>query len=201
MMFCAAPVRRLSAVFLFAILIALGSAQPAHAQGFVSPFIGYNFGGDAGCPSITNCDDKHVNYGVSFGALVKFIGFEVEIAYTPDFFGAIGNTDTNVLTSMGNLMLAPKFGPIQPYGVIGAGMIRTSVSDNGVTNSRNQVGFDAGGGLMVFFNNHVGVRGEVRYYHSFQAFDRLNLPPGAPVDLGGEKLDFGRAAAGFVFSF
>ena len=201
MTFGAAPVRRLSVVFLFAILLSLGSAQRAHAQGFVSPFIGYNFGGDAGCPAITNCEDKHVNYGVSFGALVKFIGFEVEIAYTPDFFGTIANTDTNVLTSMGNLMLAPKFGPIQPYGVIGAGMIRTSVSDSGVTNSRNQVGFDGGGGLMVFFNKHVGVRGEVRYYHSFQAFDRLNLPPGAPVDLGGEKLDFGRAAVGVVFEF
>ena len=85
MTFCATPVRRLSVVFLFATLIALGSARPAHAQGFVSPFIGYDFGGDAGCPSITNCDDKHVNYGVSFGALVKFIGFEVEIAIHPRF--------------------------------------------------------------------------------------------------------------------
>jgi len=204
---CAAPVRRLSVIFLFAMLIAVGSAQPARAQGFVSPFIGYNFGGDSSCPAgAFNCEDKHVNYGVSFGALVKFIGFEVEIAYTPDFFGANATganagTDTNVLTSMGNLMLAPRFGFIRPYGVIGAGMIRTSVSANGATNSRNQVGFDGGGGLMVFFNKHVGVRGEVRYYHSFQAFDRLDLPPGAPVDLGGEKLDFGRVAGAFVFEF
>jgi opacity protein-like surface antigen len=201
MTFCATSVRRLSVVFLFATLIALGSAQPAHAQGFVSPFIGYNFGGDAGCPSITNCDDKHVNYGVSFGALVKFIGFEVEIGYTPDFFGAIGDTDTNVLTSMGNLMLAPRFGPIQPYGVIGAGLIRTSVSTNGVDNSQNKAGFDGGGGVMVFFNKHIGVRGEVRYYHSFQALDRLNLPPELSVDLGGQKLDFGRVAGAFVFEF
>jgi hypothetical protein len=132
------------------MLIALGSAQPARAQGFVSPFIGYNFGGDSSCPAgAFNCEDKHVNYGVSFGALVKFIGFEVEIAYTPDFFGANATganvgTDTNVLTSMGNLMLAPRFGFIRPYGVSGAGMIRTSVSNNGVTNSRNQVGFDGG---------------------------------------------------------
>jgi opacity protein-like surface antigen len=200
MTFCAAQVRRLSVVFLLAMLIAVGTAQPAHAQGFISPFIGYNFGGDAGCPAITNCEDKRVNYGVSLGALVSFIGFEVEIGYTPDFFGTIGTADTNVLTSMGNLMLAPKFGPVQPYGVAGLGLIRTSVSDNGVTNSRNNLGFDAGGGVMVFFNKHVGVRGEVRYFHSFQGLD-LALPPGAPVDLRGEKLDFGRAAAGFVFSF
>jgi opacity protein-like surface antigen len=202
MTFCATSVRRLSVVFLFATLIALGSAQPAHAQGFVSPFIGYNFGGDSSCPGgAIGCEDKHVNYGVSFGALVKFIGFEVEIAYTPDFFGANVGTDTNVLTSMGNLMLAPRFGPIQPYGVIGAGIIRTSVSNSGVSSSQNQVGFDGGGGLMVFFNKHVGVRGEVRYYHSFQALERLNLPSGVPVGLGGEKLDFGRAAGAFVFEF
>jgi opacity protein-like surface antigen len=102
---------------------------------------------------------------------------------------------------MGNLMLAPRFGFIQPYGVIGAGLIRTSASAGGVTNSRNQIGFDGGGGVMVFFNKHVGVRGEVRYYHSFQALERLNLPSGVPVGLGGEKLDFGRAAGAFVFEF
>jgi opacity protein-like surface antigen len=201
MAFGAAPVRRVSVVFLFTTLLALGSVQRAHAQAFVSPFIGYNFGGDAGCPAITNCDDKRVNYGVSLGALATFIGFELEIAYTPDFFGSISNTDTNVLTSMGNLMLAPKFGPVQPYGVIGVGLIHTSVSQVGVTNTQNQFGFDGGGGLMIFFNNHVGVRGEVRYFHSFQAFDRLNLPPGAQVDIGGQKLDFGRVAGGFVFKF
>src|SRR5262252_1220481 len=125
MMFGAGPVRRLFVVFLLATLLGLVSAQRAHAQGFVSPFIGYNFGGDAGCPSITNCDEKRANYGVSFGAIAKFIGFEVEIAYTPDFFGAIGNTDSNVLTSMGNVMLAPKFGAVQPYGVAGLGILRT----------------------------------------------------------------------------
>jgi opacity protein-like surface antigen len=85
--------------------------------------------------------------------------------------------------------------------VIGAGLIRTSASAGGVTNSRNQIGFDGGGGVMVFFNKHIGVRGEVRYYHSFQALDRLNLPPELSVDLGGQKLDFGRVAGAFVFEF
>jgi len=201
MMFGAGPVRRLSAVFLLALLLGLGSAQRAHAQGFISPFIGYNFGGDAGCPAITNCDDKHANYGVSFGALGSFIGFEVEIAYTSDFFGAIGSTNSNVLTSMGNVMLAPKFGAVQPYGVAGLGILRTKVTNAGVESAQNQFGFDAGGGLIVFFSNHVGVRGEVRYFRSFQAFDHLNLPPGANFDIGGTNLDYGRAAAGVIFQF
>ena len=37
----------------------------AQAQGFVSPLIGYDFGGDSGCPEIDECDDKSSNVGVS----------------------------------------------------------------------------------------------------------------------------------------
>src|SRR5678815_990681 len=97
-----------------AVVVIIGSARPASAQGFISPFFGYNFGGDAGCPQITDCEDKHANYGVAFGALGSFVGFEAEIAHTSDFFGASPTQSTSVLTVMGNFMLAPKFGPIQP---------------------------------------------------------------------------------------
>src|SRR3954462_11958638 len=109
------PVRR-SRILLLAVLVIIGTARPSLAQGFVSPFLGYNFGGDAGCPEITNCEDKHANFGVGFGALGSIVGIEAEIARTSDFFGASPNQSSSVLTFMGNLMLAPKIGPIQPYG-------------------------------------------------------------------------------------
>jgi hypothetical protein len=48
---------RRSSVFILAVLVVAGSARQAHAQGFISPFLGYNFGGDAGCPEITDCKD------------------------------------------------------------------------------------------------------------------------------------------------
>jgi hypothetical protein len=67
---------------LVAILLCAGNVQRANAQGFISPFIGYNFSGDSGCPQITNCEDKHANYGVAFGALGSIVGFEAEFAYT-----------------------------------------------------------------------------------------------------------------------
>jgi opacity protein-like surface antigen len=188
---------------LFVLTLTVGFAglgRTANAQGFVSPFIGYNFGGDAGCAQITNCEDKHANYGVSFGAVGSIVGFEAELAYTNDFFGQSPNQSSNVLTFMGNFMLAPKIGPVQPYGVAGVGLIRTSVSTS--SSNQNQFGWDGGGGLMVFFSQHIGVRGEVRYYHSFQILNFLNLPPNSPVlGLGGQKLDFGRVAAGVVFKF
>jgi opacity protein-like surface antigen len=190
---------------LFVLLVVtaccLGGARRVEAQGFISPFIGYNFGGDASCPEITNCKDKHMNWGASFGALGPIVGFEAEIAYTTDFFGQTANANSNVLTFMSNFMLAPRFGPVQPYGLAGVGLIRTSVDSAGTAEDQNQFGWDGGGGLMVFFGRHVGARGEVRYYHSFQALDFLNLS-GLPVgQLDGKNLDYGRFAGAIVFRF
>jgi opacity protein-like surface antigen len=102
---------------------------------------------------------------------------------------------------MGNFMLAPKIGPVQPYGLAGVGLIRTTVEGVATSNDQNQAGWDLGGGLMVFFGEHIGVRGDVRYYHSFQVLDFLNLPNLPSLGLGGQKLDYGRAAAAVVFKF
>src|SRR4051794_17534472 len=196
--------RRRALATIFAAFFLFTGTRPAHAQGFISPFIGYNFGGDAGCPEITNCNDKRTDYGVSFGALGSIIGFESELGYTKNFFGETSNQISNVLTFMGNFMLAPKIGPVQPYGLVGLGLIRTSVEGPVASTDQNQFGWDIGGGLMVFFGQHVGVRGEVRYFHLLQALDFLNLPdlPDLPtLGLGGTKLDYGRAAVGVVFKF
>jgi opacity protein-like surface antigen len=190
--------RRRSLAALFAAFCLFAAARPVQAQGFISPFIGYNFGGDAGCPEITNCEDKRTDYGVSFGALGSIVGFEAELGYTKNFFGETSTQTSNVLTFMGNFMLAPKIGPVQPYGLAGLGLIRTSVEGLGTTSDQNQFGWDLGGGLMVFFGEHIGVRGDVHYYHAFQVLEFLNLPA---LGLGEKKLDYGRAAVGVVFKF
>jgi len=194
-------IRRYSLATLFAALFLFAGARPAHAQGFISPFIGYNFGGDAGCPAITNCQDKLIDYGVSFGALGSIVGFESELGYTKNFFGESAAQTSNVLTFMGNFMLAPKIGPVQPYGLAGIGLIRTTVEGVGAKSDQNQAGWDIGGGLMVFFGEHVGLRGDVRYFHSFQLLDSINVPGLPGLNLGGQKLDYGRAAAAIVFKF
>jgi opacity protein-like surface antigen len=193
--------RRRSLTVLFAALLLFAGARSAHAQGFISPFYGYNFGGDAGCPEITNCQDKRTDYGVSFGALGSIVGFEAELGYTKNFFGETLGSTSNVLTFMGNFMLAPKIGPVQPYGLAGVGLIRTTVEGVGTSNDQNQAGWDVGGGLMIFFGEHIGARGDVRYFHSFQVLDFLNLPNLPSLGLGGQKLDYGRAAAAVVFKF
>jgi opacity protein-like surface antigen len=186
---------------LFAAAITLvGTARNAAAEGFISPFIGYNFSGDSGCPQITNCNDKRIDWGTSFGTVGNLVGFEAEIGYTKNFFGESAGQTSNVLTFMGNFMLAPKFGPVQPYGVIGLGLIRTTVEAtvNSTSNDNNQIGWDGGGGLMIFFGQHIGVRGDIRYFHSFQILDLSNFPF---LPLQETKLDYGRVAGAVVFKF
>jgi opacity protein-like surface antigen len=191
-------IRKFSGIFLFAMLLGVSGARKANAEGFVSPIFGYNFGGDSGCPQITNCEDKHLNWGIAFGALGSVVGFEAEFAHTSDFLGKVSNQSTDVLTFMGNFMLAPKIGPVQPYGLGGIGLIRTSVEEAVESNDENQIGWDVGGGLMVFFGQHIGIRGDIRYFHSFQILD-LSGFPNLPINQ--TKLDYGRAGVAAVFKF
>jgi opacity protein-like surface antigen len=182
-----------------AVVVVLGVASPSSGQAFISPLIGFDFGGDSGCPEVTTCEDRNVNLGVAVGALGGFFGTELEFAYAKDFFGEIPGVSSSVLTLMGNVMLAPRFGPAQPYALIGVGLIKTHTDLNAtelLDTDDNHFGWDVGGGLIGFFGEHIGVRGEIRYFHAFQDLRAFFL------DVGSEtKLDFGRAAAGVVFRF
>jgi len=181
-----------------AIGIAIGTATPARAQGFISPLIGYDFGGDAGCPSFSNCQDKKINVSVSFGAMGNVLGFEEEVAYAPNFFGNAPGLSSSVLTLMSNVMLVPKLGPVRPYVLAGIGLIKTHVdltTASVFTTNNNQLGWDVGGGLIGFFGDHVGVRGDLRYFHAFQDLTVLGLT------LSDLKLDYGRASAGVIVKF
>ena len=191
-------VKRAVIVGVVALAFSAGSTREASAQGFISPLIGYNFGGDSGCPEITDCEDKKLNIGVAFGKLGPVLGFETEIAFIDNFFGLTPILQSNVMTLMGNVMLAPKIGPVRPYGVVGLGLIKTNVeftSASLLDVNNNNVGWNLGGGVMFFFGEHVGIRGEIRHFHAFQNLEILGIP------FGDTKLDFGRAAAGVVFTF
>jgi opacity protein-like surface antigen len=180
------------------LLLVIASASPAAAQFFISPTIGYNFGGESGCPEITNCEDKNVNWGVSFGALGRVVGFEAEFVYTADFLGDSPGQSSDVLTFMGNFMLAPKFGPVQPYGFAGLGLMKTHAEltlPSLLERDNNYFGWDIGGGLIIFPGAHIGIRGDIRYFHAFQVLEMLGLTE------PDTKLDYGRASAGVVFKF
>jgi len=190
---------------MFAVAILVGATvlclpASAAAQFFVNPFIGYNYGGDAGCPAITNCEAKNLNWGVAVGALGSVVGVEFEFSDTDNFYGETDVTKTRVTTLMGNFLLAPKFGPIQLYGLAGLGLLKSKVEATGgiaVDEDQDDFGYDLGGGLMVFFGEHVGARFDARYFQSFDALQMIGLG-----DLRDDnKLNFSRFSAGVVFKF
>jgi hypothetical protein len=65
-----------------------------------------------------------------------------------------------------------------------------------LTSDNNNFGWDIGGGVMILFARHFGVRGDLRYFHSFQ--DTTTV---LGINLNGDTLDFGRASAALVFKF
>ena len=176
--------------------VLLGNAAPARADGFISPFLGFNFGGDtSNCVSITNCEEKRSNFGVSLGTVRGALGFEEEIGYAPQFFGKTPGGDNAMLTLMSNLMVVIPAGPIQPYGVIGIGLMRSHAQFNATSLAldNNSLGWDVGGGLNIFFGHSVGIRGDVRHLRTLQ-----DVTLGV---FGNDHVDFWRASAGLVFRF
>jgi opacity protein-like surface antigen len=182
-----------------AALFSVVLPQAAHAQGFISPSIGYNFGGSAGCRSATDCENKNWNWGGSMGALGSVVGFEAELTYEGEFTGDRPNQRSTVTTLMGNFMLAPRISFFQPYGLVGFGLMRTELEDKilGTSESENQVGWTIGGGMILFVQKHIGLKGDIRYYHSFETLDLLGIDLG----LNENRIDFGRAGFGVVFKF
>jgi opacity protein-like surface antigen len=176
----------------------VAAATHAGAQTFVNPFVGYNFGGDATCPSVDRCEDKKLNAGVSIGRMGRVFGIEEEFAYAKDFFGTAPGFSSSVLTVMTNAMFIPKIGPVRPYVLAGVGLIKTHVEfspSSVLTSDNNNFGWDVGGGIMALFGPHVGMRGDIRYFHAFQDLAVLG------ITLSDTKLDFGRASAGLVLAF
>ena len=180
--------------------VLLAVSTPARAQGFIGPLIGYDFGGDSGCPELRDCEDKRLNIGVAVGALGAILGFEAEIADARNFFGKVPGQSSSVVTVMGNLMIVPRLGPIHPYVVGGLGLMKTHVDFSTSTlleTKDNSLAWDFGGGAIVLFSPHVGVRGDIRHFHSMQR----STVPLLDTTFTDARLNFGRASASLVLAF
>src|SRR5436190_2098482 len=150
----------------FTVLLATGLlAVPAvaHADGFISPNVGVNFGGQAGgtlrnAVNVAADEGSKINWGVAAGWMgAGVIGIEEDFAYSPSFFGKGGFIDNSrVVTLMTNgIVGAPiggqKGGGIRPYGAIGVGWINQNITTTtGVGNfSEDDFGWDIGVAVMV----------------------------------------------------
>jgi opacity protein-like surface antigen len=192
-------------ICILVVGVSVCTVTQARAQGFISPLIGLDFGGDAKCPNLTGCEDKKLNASVSFGAMGTLVGFEEEVGYAPNFFGKSAGLSSSVLTLMSNIMIAPKIGPVQPYVEGGIGLVKTHVdlTTTGTsilpatifTTSNNGLGWDVGGGVIGFVSGHLGLRGDVRY---FRAFNNLTV---LGITLSNSTINYTRASVGLVLKF
>jgi len=183
----------MKALILMAVVAAISAPAIARAEGYVSPWAGVQFG--------SSVQEGRGSFGVNAGGMGSgVIGGEFGFGFSPSFFGTKTDFGNNtVLDVMGNVIVGvpiggTRGGGARPYFTAGLGLIRTQIDGGNVftpeTHSNN-LGYNIGGGAMGFFNQHVGVRGDVRYLRTLQG-DVINN-----LDLGG--FHFWRASFGVVF--
>ena len=189
-----------------ALLICAGLATEARADGFVSPFLAVNFGGDAGGTFNNNVTDRS---RATFGGNVGFMGggifgIELDVAYTKNFYGeGIGVGDNSLLTIMPAVIIGIPVGGqqglgIRPYGTAGVGMIRRELSISGFdVFDGSDLAYNLGFGVMGYFSNHVGLRADYKFFRNFEV-DEASL---TNLDFHRGTFDFSRAGIGILFRF
>jgi len=190
--------RALKAFILTATLALVAAPMPARAEGFITPWVGANWG------SGNNIDNGRAAFGVNAGGMgAGIIGGEVAFGYSPSFWGTQNDFGNNsVIDLMGNLIVGIPIGGthgagIRPFVTGGIGLLRTQI-DGGtlarISSSNNMLGWNLGGGAMGFFNDHFGLRGDLRYTRGFENLNTGNTV----IDLNSNQLHYWRIQAGVV---
>ena len=181
-------------IVIFAALGVVCTPSLARAEGYFNPWAGVNFGSELA--------NGRGGFGAAAGSMGAGIaGGEVNFGYSPSFFGTQNDFGTNtVIDLMANVILGVPVGGqsgagFRPYVTAGLGMIRTQIDGGTVFNvqtSDNDFGWNAGAGVMGFFNDRVGLRGDVRYLRT------LNGDIGQSLDFDAGDLHFWRTSIGVV---
>jgi hypothetical protein len=188
---------RLSLAAILAILI-LVPAAPARADVVLTPYVGSLFGGDLS------------GNRTSFGGSAAFMGggvFGAEFGfnYAPEFVSAsVASEDIAQMSLMGNLIVgipigsSDQAGHLRPYITGGAGLFRITSNESQFFDrvSSNDFAVNFGGGMMAFFNEHVGIRGDIRYFRTL-----TDDNPGGGVDFNLGGLNFWKWDVGAAFKF
>lgn len=195
-----------------ALMVCMCAGVPAAAlaDGFVIPFVGINFGGDAGRNFGDSFDEafddgSRLTWGVRAGGMMNgVIGAEVDFSRSNNFFGDFGALgDNSVTTVMGSVLVGIPVGGqrglgIRPYVAGGLGLIRRDIDVTGLDGvESNKFGYNVGGGVMGFFGTHFGITGDYRYFRTLDDDELEGLP--VPLSLG--NFSYSRATIGAVFRF
>lgn len=175
-----------------ALLVAFAPAE-ARADGYVNPWIGVT--------GVSHSDNGQHAFGVTTGYMgAGVFGFEADFGYSPDFFGVKNIDKTSATTITGDAILGVPIGGthgagVRPFVSGGFGLIRT-VRDTfvDVSQSDNELCYDFGVGMMGFFAQHIGLRGDLRYFRTLEDVNQLS-----GFDFTPGKLRFWRVSAGVTF--
>ena len=193
--------RSMRALLLVVSAVLLLAPAEASGQPYLTAFVGGNFAGDSGVSLDQSIDDaSRLDFGARLGVLGGGIfGGEIDVGYTPDFYGHGTVFDSSgVLTVTGNVVIGIPLGPVRPYFLGGVGLIRRTVdfvsggAQGSVTDSR--AAYSVGGGVSLFFSQHVGINADFRYFRNFSTGN-------AVMDLPNEKFNFARGSLGMTFRF
>jgi hypothetical protein len=185
---------------LMAALVLTLAPGVARADWLFTPNVGAGFGGAAS-------GREHLTYGASIGWMgAGIFGWEADFAYTPEFFeGDDGDIDlfsgSNVTSFMANALIGIPIGGqmgggFRPYVSGGVGVLQQQVQgdDDLFEINNNEFGINLGFGAMGFATDHVGFRGDIRYYRALTDPEADNE---FDVDFG--DFDFWRGTVGVTF--
>ena len=196
-----------SGIFTLLSVIALLLVAPsAQAQGFVSPHFGANFGGDT--PG-----SNSINVGGSGGVMVGLVGVEVDYGFAPDFFPpehesadlhAVGDLSTLMVNVVVGTFASSDVGGGYVSGGVGAIRVMADEPDGLFDPRGTDLGYNIGGGAVGFFNDVMGIRGDVRYFRDLRS-EELDSGDVAHHDGAGSvhfgSFGFFRATVGVIVRF
>ena len=164
--------RKIALLLLFSI-VALTPTVTEAREFEITPFIGYQFGGDVSTFYQGQNQDVSVNSSENFG-LVLSLGLsemtQLELLYNTQDTSADANRFDDSLglnIDYWQLSLLWAFDPdaqINPYVVFGFG--GTWIRPDGFS-SLSRFSGNIGGGVKIFFSDNVGVRLEGRFYGTY----------------------------------
>lgn len=176
-------------------------AAPARADIVLTPYVGSLFGGDLS------------GNRTAFGGSAAFMGggiFGAEFGfnYAPKFISAtVSNEDIAQMSLMGNLIVgiplgsSDQAGHVRPYFTGGAGLFRITSQESQFFDrvTSNDFAVNFGGGVMAFFNEHVGIRGDIRYFRTLTDDNPSSGADDVDFELG--DLNFWKWDVGAAFKF
>ena len=206
-------VRKCFAIASLVLITTMAAPSRASADWLLTPFVGWNWGGTANLLESDDFDDEFEQkamFGASLGWMgAGIVGFEVDFGFSPNFFenttgsGDFEFADSNLTTLMGNLLIGVPIGGqhgvgFRPYAVGGVGIVKSRIGSSGdfFNIDSTNFGFNVGAGAMFFFTDNVGLRGDVRYFGSFEDVEPLD-----DFNIGLANFHFWRGTLGVTIRF